>query len=340
MTAVARACSLAEDLLRPAAEDVDQSRVPRSHLDALGAAGLLGMSGPPELGGLDRGPSHEVVEVVSGACASTWFVMTQHQTPVAMLTSSTNTGLRDRLLGPLCRGEVLSGIAIAHLRRPGQPAVTASRTAGGWVFDGHVGWMTAWGICDVFLLCGLTADRTEAVFTLVRARQAPGLVASEPMELLAMQATSTVTLDLTSFVVPDAEVVAVQPYESWAEADRERTADVTGAVFGVQREAVRRLADREPALAEKLTSESDRLRSQAYALVGGPGRVAERLALRAAALDLCLRSASALVIATGGSAMYRGHPAQRLLREATFLQVQAQTTAGRAAMVDLLLAEQ
>lgn len=298
------------------------------------------MAGPPELGGLGPGPAREVVELVSGACASTWFVMTQHQTPVAMLNASANTGLRERLLAPLCRGEVLSGIAIAHLRRPGRPAVTVSRIDGAWVFDGHVGWMTAWGICDVFLLCGLTADRTEAVFTLVRASAAPGLVASEPMELLAMQATSTVTLELSGYVVPDADVVDVQPYDSWAEADRDRTADVTAAVFGVQREAVRRLADREPALAQKLTGESDRLRSQAYALVGGPGRVPERLALRAASLELCLRSASALVIATGGSAISRGHPAQRLLREATFLQVQAQTTAVRAAMVDRLLAEQ
>lgn len=339
MTAVERARSLADDLLRPAAAQVDRTRVPRSHLNALGAAGLLGMSGPPELGGLAREQAREVVELVSGACASTWFVMTQHLTPVAMLTASSNAGLKERLLAPMCRGEVLSGVAIAHLRRPGQPAVTASRTADGWVFDGHVGWMTSWGICDVFLLCGLTADRTEAVFTLVPAREAPGLVASDPMELLAMQATSTVTLDLSGYVVPDADVVDVQAYESWAEADHDRTADVTGAVFGVQREAVRQLADREPALAEMLTSESDRLRNRAYAPAGGPRRIDERLALRAAALDLCLRSATALVIAVGGSAMGRDHPAQRLLREAAFLQVQAQTTAVRAAMVGLLLSE-
>ncbi len=297
------------------------------------------MTGPTELGGLGRDQAREVVELVSGACASTWFVMTQHQMPVAMLTASSNAVLRDRLLVPLCRGEVLSGIAIAHLRRPGPPAVTANRTEGGWVFDGHVGWMTSWGICDVFLLCGLTADRSEAVFTLVPAREAAGLVASDPMELLAMQATSTVTLTLSGYVVPDADVVDVQRYESWAEADRDRTADVTGAVFGVQREAVRRLADHQPVLAQKLTRESDRLRDRASALVGAPGRIDERLALRAAALDLCLRSATALLIATGGSAMNLDHPAQRLLREAAFLQVQAQTTAVRAAMVELLLAE-
>ncbi|GAC1610902.1 MAG: hypothetical protein NVS3B26_20360 [Mycobacteriales bacterium] len=38
------ATSLADELLRPAAEQVDQTSVPRSHLDALAEAGLLGVT--------------------------------------------------------------------------------------------------------------------------------------------------------------------------------------------------------------------------------------------------------------------------------------------------------
>jgi alkylation response protein AidB-like acyl-CoA dehydrogenase len=197
---------LAEDLLRPRAEQVDRTSVPRSHLDALGRAGALALTGPPELGGVDRSTAGQVVEVVAGACAATWFVMTQHMTPVAMLTQSANAPLRDRLLPLMCTGEVLSGIAIAHLRRPDPPAVVATRIDGGWSFDGAVDWMTSWGICDVFLLCGRSAD--DVVFALVPALVSPGLAASPPQELLAMQATTTVSLSLRGYVVADEDVVA------------------------------------------------------------------------------------------------------------------------------------
>ncbi|MCW2584614.1 MAG: acyl-CoA dehydrogenase, partial [Frankiales bacterium] len=281
LTEVAR--RLADDLLRPAAEQVDRTRVPRSHLDALGAAGLLGLTGP------DAPPKdvgREVVELVAGACAATWFVMTQHMTPLAMLTASDNTSLRDRLLRRMAAGTVLSGVAIAHLRRP-DPPVVATRVAAGWRFDGHVGWMTSWGICDLFLLCGTTPDRSEVVFALVPAGEAPGLVAGEPMELLAMQATSTVALRLDGFRVAAADVVAVQGRQSWAGQDRDKTADVTPAVFGVQREVVRRLGVRAPALAARLGDDAERLRRTAYAAIGDTSRYDERLVLRAAALELC-----------------------------------------------------
>jgi alkylation response protein AidB-like acyl-CoA dehydrogenase len=49
------------------------------------------------------------------------------------------------------------------------------------------------------------------------------------------------------------------------------------------------------------------------------------VALRAWSLDLALRSAYALVAAHGGRSMSLSHPAQRLLREASFYAIQAQT---------------
>lgn len=52
---------------------------------------------------------------------------------------------------------------------------------------------------------------------------------------------------------------------------------------------------------------------------------------RAWCLDLAQRAALALVVAVGGRAMARDHPAQRLVREAAFYAVQAQTGALRSA---------
>jgi hypothetical protein len=78
-----RARALADEVLRPAAEQVDQTVVPRSHLDAWGAAGLLGLAGPPgstagrrRAGGRARGGGG-----AGRGLRRTWFVATQHALP-------------------------------------------------------------------------------------------------------------------------------------------------------------------------------------------------------------------------------------------------------------------
>jgi len=52
---------------------------------------------------------------------------------------------------------------------------------------------------------------------------------------------------------------------------------------------------------------------------------------RAACLHLARRATSAFLAASGGGGMDLSHPAQRLMREADFYVIQAQTADGRAA---------
>lgn len=340
--------SLADDLIRPRAEEVDRTVVPRSHLDAWARAGLLGLAGPVSYGG-GGAPPHvvrEVTELLAGACGATWFVATQHAMPLATVGASGNEALKARLLPGLCAGTLLSGVAVAQLRRPGQPAVTATRVNGGWRFDGHVGWMTSWGICDVVLLGGVSAEG-EAVLAMVPAREGDGLTASAPMSLAAMQATVTVTLDLDGYQVTDSDVAAVLPLSAWLAVDAAKTANPSPHTFGLQREAVRRLAKTASrrddgtaaALAQQLGREGERLRRVAYTLIDdvpAQERIEDRLAVRAASLELGVRTTTALVAATGGSAMALSAAPQRLMREAVFSLVQAQTGPIREATLQLL----
>lgn len=132
---VVSARRLADDLLAPHAERVDQEGVPATHLEAIRRSGLLGLNAPEEHGGAAASVpvAREVAEILAGACCSTWFVQTQHHTPVITLSKSEGP-VRDRLLGPLARGELLSGVAYAHLRAypgprygsPGSGAACAS----------------------------------------------------------------------------------------------------------------------------------------------------------------------------------------------------------------------
>ncbi len=346
--AVLRARALADELLRPAAEQVDTSVVPRAHVTAWGDAGLLGLSGPRAYGGggAPAEVQREVTEVLAGACGATWFVITQHASPLGALVQTDNETLRERLLPALCDGSMLAGIAVAHLRRPDPPPVTATRTADGWRFDGRVGWMTSWGLCEVFLLWGVTAQG-DAVAAFVPAHESPGLTASAPMALAAMQATRTVTLELSGLQVDDADVARVVPLEQWRAADRLKTANASAHTFGLQRECVRRLQEvaarrddgTAAALAHQLGREGERLRRVAYTLLDAmpeAEHLDDRLAVRASALELTVRTATALVAAAGGGGMASAAAPQRLAREALFGLVQAQTPAGRESTLQLL----
>jgi hypothetical protein len=336
---VSRARHLAAEVLAPQAERVDQEGVPASSIEAVKRSGLLGVSAPVEYGGsaAPAAVARETAEILAGACCSTWFVQTQHHTPVQMLTKA-QLPLRERLLGPLARGELLSGVAYAQLRAHPRVPVRVTRERGGWRFDGTVPWYTGWGLNDVMLLAGVT-ETDEALFAFTEAREQPGLRPSPPMRLAALTASRTVSLELDALWLPDDAVALRTPYEAWAVTDRPRNTNTSPAVFGVTASALDLLesSDGDPAAKETARALRRRLhevRRQTYELADHPvptERVDERLALKTRSYDLMRAATTAAVVAGGGRSIDLGSPAQRLAREGMFLLVQGQTAEVRTA---------
>ena len=338
---VQRVAGVAARVLAPRAAAVDASSVSRSALDALVPTGLFAA-------GLDDALApalREATETLAGADAATWFVTAQHHL-VARYVTRARTPVASRLGPDLSAGRLIGGQGFSQLRRPGPPTLRATRRTGGWRFDGTVPWYTGWGLNDVCLLAGRTGgDPDEAVFAVVPATAGSGLTASEPLSLLAMSATRTVSLRVDGLQVCDDDVVRVLPLARWAAADARRTPNASPALFGVARAALADLAEvaaRQPVLGDAVARFGERLshtRSAAYALLDrAPGDEAlpERLELRAAATLLALDVTAAAVAAHAGAAMTGGHPAGRRAREALFLTVQAQTAGVRASTVRAL----
>lgn len=349
---VAGARTLAGTLLAPEAADVDASTVPRSHLQALGQAGLLGLAAPAALGGSDapRAVVREVTEVLAGADLATWFVQAQHHGPLRSLVAATTAadgprcGAFDAVVSRLATGDLVAGIAFSHLRRFPDRPVTATRQGDGWRFDGTAPWYTGWELNDVLLLSGVD-DEGLVVHALVDAVASEALVPSARMRVAALEAASTVTLTLRGLVVPEDRVVSTEPITRWAAADDLTTVNTNPAVFGLTASAVELLAaqgerrgEREAvAVAGRLGERLAVLRAEAYGLVDGvppQEETARRLAVRAQAHRLMIDATSALVIAGAGASMAAGAAAQRKAREGLFLLVQAQTRAGRASALD------
>ncbi|WP_190199900.1 acyl-CoA dehydrogenase family protein [Streptomyces djakartensis] len=338
---VTRAQRLARELLVPNAERVDQQEVPASHIAAVKRSGLLGVSAPEEYGGADAPVTvaRESAEILAGACCSTWFVQTQHHTPVKLLATY-DSPVRARLLRPLATGELLAGIAYAHVRAFPRVPVRAAADRGGWRFEGKVPWYTGWGLNDVMLLAGVT-DTAEVVFVVVGAREQPGMRPSAPMRLAALSAARTVSLELDGLWAPQESVVLRASQEEFALVDLPRAANTSPAVFGVAAAALDLVARAregdEPA--RSLRARLDQVRREAYALADHPvphETVPERLAVKTRAYDVMRAATTAAIVAGGGRSMALDSRAQRLAREGMFLLVQGQTADARRAHLGAL----
>ena len=321
---MAAAKGVATELLGPAAEATDRAGiVPPGHLQALARAGLCGLFCPPAA---PLAATREIFEILAGACGVTFFVWVQHHAPVRMLAGSPNEALRRRHLDDLCTGRVLGGVAFAYLRRPGPPAVVARRVDGGYVVDGEAPWVTSWGLAGLYSVAARRDD--EVVYFLVEGAPSEALQPSDPLALAAMGASSTVRLAFNSLSVPDDDVLTVMPFDEWRARDTVATAQPNPAAFGITATCIRLLADAGHASAA-LSAELDDCRKRSYALADArrtdPAHLAAQVKARAQSLELAVRAATALVVATGGRGMSLGHPAQRLLREAAFFTIQAQT---------------
>jgi alkylation response protein AidB-like acyl-CoA dehydrogenase len=263
----------------------------------------------------------------------TFFVWVQHHAPVRMLAASPNTALRDRHLDALCSGATLGGVAFAYLRRPGPPAVVATAVDGGYRIDGEAPWVTSWGLAGLYAVAARLDD--QVLFFVLDGRPGPAVQPSPPLALAAMAASSTVRLVFDGLVVAQSDVLSTVPFERWQAQDRLATAQPNPAVFGIATTCLQALAGRAPEAAEDLGWELDSCRRRSYALAdeGRTDDVQLRMMVEARAwsLELCVRTATALVASVGGRALGTDHPAQRLLREAAFFTIQAQTPALRRA---------
>ncbi len=304
----ARAEEIADGVLFPNALATDASElVPRGRLDLLADEGFYGVAGPVDGGGLgfDTNTVAALVELLASGCLTTTFVYLQHHSVVRTVATSSN--LRDRWLRDLCAGRVRAGIALGGIR-PGVEPLVAVRVAGGWLLKGSVPWVTGWGRIDVVMTAALDGDEPKVVRVLVDAVASDTLVVTR-QKLLAVNASGTVTLRFDYHFVPDDRVAVVEPFAFPPAYDGGGRTNGSLAL-GVTR---RCLAMFGPSpLNEELVARRAQLdKASDY----------DMAAARAAACELAMRAASALVVSTGSRVLVPDNQAQRLAREALFLLV-------------------
>jgi alkylation response protein AidB-like acyl-CoA dehydrogenase len=318
---------VADDVLFPRAIETDRSALlPKSNLDALAAIGLYGFIGAPDAGGLgcDFATACEVVETVASGCLTTAFVWAQHLSPTWLLSAREHDAMRQEWLPHMCTGDIRAGIALSAFR-PDRPHVAATPVEdGGWIFDGVAPWVTGWGRNDILLTSALSADGR-----LVRAfvdSRAGTTLSAEPLHLVAANASGTVRLTFAQYVVPPDRVVSAEPYTPPPAYDGGGRLNGSLSLGVVRRSCA--LIGRSP-LDDELTARRAQLNAAT------DETMAEA---RAAATELAVRAATALVVTSGSSALLMAHHAQRLARESIFLLTFGTRPAIRAGLLRALRA--
>ena len=315
---------LAEEVLFPAARATDTApRVPEAQLQLLARAGLFGVSGPPEFGGLGLAGLElaELVEVLASGCLSTAFVWIQHHGAVQALAATPDSPLARGWLADLCAGRRRTGLALGGLR-PGPSQLRARPVNGGWLLDGVVPWVTGWGLVDALLTLVLSPDQ-ERLSLLVDAAPADS-IAVAPQRLVAANASCTVELLFRSHFVARERLVASEPYTPLPAHDGGGRSNGSLAL-GVARRCTALIGP--SALDAELRARRAQLDSS------------DELSLalaRAAAVELAGRASAALIAHTGSRAIRSGEHAERLAREALFLLVFGSRPAIRAALLEKL----
>ncbi|MBI5284009.1 MAG: acyl-CoA/acyl-ACP dehydrogenase [Chloroflexi bacterium] len=159
--------SIIETIVAPCAIEIDRSAAfPRAAMDALAAAGLLGLISAPEVGGLGLGPraAAAVVEGLAQHCASTAMVVCMHYAATAVIEAHGSTASREAAAS----GRAIATLAFSEAGSRSHfwaPVSTATRDGDSVRLDGQKSWVTSAGEADVYVWSSRPA-RAEGASTL------------------------------------------------------------------------------------------------------------------------------------------------------------------------------
>ena len=289
-------------MLFPSANEIDALPVlPRERLDLLAQQGWYGMSAPSS--GLDLAGGWPILEAFAGGCLTTTFVWMQHLgSPPACAYGPEH--LRP-WVEPLASGERRSTVAFAGLLP--DPPLRARPDGDGWILDGVAPWVSGWGLTDVIHIAARTPD--DDVIWLLTDAPSPGM-RTQPLRLLAVNASATVTLSFAAVRVGADRVTSRFPWAEWPGRDAMGLRTNGSLALGV--------ADRCCRLIGPSRLDEELVNRRAALDAGTPETMP---AARAAAAAFAVQAASALVAHQRSASVVVGNHAERLLREATLLLV-------------------
>lgn len=331
-----------KEKIKPNANQIDRdSQALKTALQEMSDRSLLALKVPLKLGGrslsqLDYCLLQVELARVSGALT---FLQTQHQSAVGMLSKSSNISLQQEYLPHAATGKPLIGVGFSHLRRRGKPMVSVKEVDTGYEISGEVPWITGYSFFNNFILGATLPDGRELYGMLPfqnQIQETGGNIAfSQPMELMAIASTNTVSAKINCWYLDKTQVVSIKPPRSIHKSSRDNILNhgwyALGCTYAgldiLSASAQKKQLDFLQESWQSLNLEVEQCKENAVNLAtDNTAPYDQKLQLRATAINLAQRCSQAAVIASSGAANYLDSNAARVYREALLFSVSGQTT--------------
>lgn len=181
------------EIVTPDARAVDgDGAFPRKAVDALGAAGVLGLTVPAALGGTGGGlrEAAAVVERLSQACGSTAMVVLMHYAGTALLNSTGRTGA----LEAIAAGRHLTTLAFSEAGSRSHfwaPMSTARATDDEARLSADKSWVTSAGEADSYVWSSRPLSGDGPMTLWLVPADAPGIQVAGPFDGLGLRGNAS-----------------------------------------------------------------------------------------------------------------------------------------------------
>jgi alkylation response protein AidB-like acyl-CoA dehydrogenase len=181
------------EVIAPSAAEVDKhAQFPRSSLDALAKAGLLGLISAKDVGGLgeDTRAAALVIEKIAEACGSTAMVVGMHYCATAVLEKFGPADVRKAI----ATGRHVTTLAFSEAGSRSHfwaPVGTATAAGGGIVLDSMKSWITSAGEADSYVWSSKPVSAEGASTIWLVSSKAAGVSTVAPFDGLGMRGNAS-----------------------------------------------------------------------------------------------------------------------------------------------------